>query len=77
MNPLFNMFGGGGNSLPGPFGNFAQFMQQFNQFKSGFQGDPKQTVQQMLNSGQMTQEQYNQCAQIASMIQSMMGKNGQ
>lgn len=65
-NPLFNLFG---NS---PFGNMASFLQQFNQFKQTFQGDPKQQVQQLLKNGQMSQEQFNQVANLATQIQKSM-----
>lgn len=57
------------------FGGFANFMTQFNQFKQSMQNgrmDPKQQVQQMLNSGQMTQEQFNQLREMANQI---TGKN--
>ena len=37
-NPFFNALGGGNT----PVGRFQQMMQQFNQFRSSFQGDPKQ-----------------------------------
>ena len=50
-NPLFNAFGG-----------FANFMKSFGQFKQNVQQNginPQQQVQQLLNSGQMTQEQCN------------------
>lgn len=63
-NPMFNMFGG-----------FANFMAQFNQFRQNIQQngiDPKQQVQQLLNSGQMTQEQFNQFREMANQI---TGKN--
>lgn len=74
MNPLYNLLGGGNNvPLPGPLGNMQNFMNQFNQFRQTFHGDPKQQVQQMLNSGQMTQEQFNQLSQMATQLQRMMG----
>lgn len=38
---------------------------KFRQFKSQFQGDPQQKVQELLNSGQMTQAQFNQLSQMA------------
>lgn len=71
MNPFYNpsmmpntnpmpMMG-----MPGPFGNMMNMMQQFNQFRSAFQGNPQQKVQELLNSGQMTQEQFNQLSQMA------------
>jgi len=74
-NPLFSILGGqgGGLPLPGPLGNMANFMSQFNQFRNSFAGDPKQQVQQMLNNGQMSQQQFNQLSQLATQIQKMMG----
>lgn len=64
-NNFLNMFGGAMN-----------FQQQFNQFAQQFrqsgQIPPQQIVQNMLNSGQMTQEQFNQLRAIANQI---TGKN--
>lgn len=65
-NPLFNMFG---NSQ---FGNMSGLIQQFQQFKQQFQGDPKAQVQQMLNSGQISQAQYNQAVQIANALKQFL-----
>ena len=70
MNPLFNMFGGGQQSQRFPFG----MIQQFNQFRQAFQGDPRQQVQNLLNSGQMTQEQFNNLSNIAQQFQQFIGK---
>lgn len=64
-NPLFNMLGGGMPSMPGPMGNFAQMMQQFNQFRANFQGDPQAEVQKLLQSGKMSQQQLNQLQGMA------------
>lgn len=61
---MFNPFGGGQN----PFGNMMNFMQMFGQFGKGFQGNPQQSIQKLLNSGKMTQEQYNQCSQMANNV---------
>ena len=71
-NPLFNMLGGGMPQLPGPLGNMANFISQLNQFRANYQGNPQQQVQQMLNSGQMSQAQFNQLSQMATQIQNMM-----
>jgi hypothetical protein len=60
MNPLFQQYGNQNNML-----------QQFMQFKQTFNGDPKQTVQQLLSSGKMSQSQFNQLAQQASQLQKM------
>lgn len=65
-NPIFNMFG---NSQ---FGNMTGLVQQFQKFKQSFHGDPKTQIQQMLNSGQISQEQYNKAVQMANAMQSMM-----
>ena len=70
-NPLFNMFG---NSLPNGFGNFMNMISQFDQFKRTFQGDPKQQVQNLLNSGQMSQSQFNQLQAMATQFQNLMSR---
>lgn len=62
-NPLFNQYGNQNNNL----------LQQFNQFKQQFHGDPRQQIQQMLNSGKITQEQYNQAVQKAKALQNLFG----
>ena len=71
-NPFFNRFNRG-NQMPGPFGNARNLMNQFQQFKSQFQGDPREQVQQLLNSGQMTQEQFNQLSSMAQQFQGLFG----
>ena len=50
-----------------PFG----MMQQFQNFVTNFQKmqkDPRTAVQELLNSGKMSQAQYNQLSQMASQI---------
>ena len=51
-------------------------IQQFMQFRQNYNGDPKAQIQQMLNSGQITQSQYNQAVQIAQQIQAMLMPSG-
>ena len=70
MNPLFNMFG----NQQGLFNNMNNVIDQFNQFQSTFQGDPKQKVQELLNSGQMTQNQFNQLSNMAQVFQTLLGR---
>ena len=65
-NPLFNLLGGSGAGLPP---NIQAMLSQFLQFKQGFRGDPREQVQQMLNSGRITQAQYNQAVQMANELQ--------
>lgn len=66
---LFNMFG---QQTPQMNNGFANMMSQFQRFKQSFNGDPKQQVQQLLDSGQMTQQQFNQLSQMATQMQNMM-----
>ena len=66
---LFNLFG---QQTPPMNGGFANMMGQFQRFKQNFQGDPKQQVQQLLDSGQMSQQQFNQLSQMATQFQNMM-----
>lgn len=61
MNPLFNQF-----NQP------SQWIQKFQQFQRTFQGDPRQQVQQLLNSGKVTQQQYNQAVKMAQQFQKML-----
>ena len=68
MNPLFNIL----NSGMQPQNPMMNMMTQLNQFKQTFQGNPKQQVQQLLNSGRMSQEQFNQLSQMATQIPNMM-----
>lgn len=71
-SPLYKQFGN--QSANGMFGNMQNMMQQFNQFRQTFQGDPKQQVQQLLNSGRMSQSQFNQLKQMADQFMKMMPK---
>lgn len=71
-NPLFNALGG--NNLPGPMGQVQQMMQQFQQFRANFQGDPKKEVEKLLQSGQMSQAQLNQLQAMAQQFRSFMGQ---
>ena len=68
-NPLFQALGG---QMPGPMGEFAQIVQQFNQFKANFKGDPKAEVEKMVQSGKLSQAQLNQLQQMAKQFQSLM-----
>lgn len=69
-SPLFNALGGASN-----MGGMLGMIQQFQQFRQNFKGDPRQQVQQMLNSGRISQAQYNQAVQMAQQLQRAL--NGQ
>ena len=63
-NPLFGALGGGNG--------FMQMLQQFQQFKANFHGDPKAEVEKLLQSGRLNQQQLNQLQQMAKQFQSLM-----
>ena len=60
------------NQFHQPNGNPFQLIQQFNEFRQNFTGDPKQMVQQLLQSGRMNQQQYNQLFQLANQFQKLV-----
>ena len=65
-NPLFQALGGNQNAVN-------PIVQQIIGFKNQFQGDPQQKVQELLNSGKMTQEQCNSLMQQAQTILAQIG----
>ena len=62
MNSLFNDFN------PGPVGDLNNFLTRFAKFSADFQGNPEQKARQLMASGQMSQEQFKQYAQIANQL---------
>lgn len=65
-NQLFQMLGAN------QFGNMTGLVHQFQQFKQSFNGDPRQQVQQLLNSGKVTQAQYDKAVQMANALKGML-----
>ena len=61
MNPLFNALGGNQNPM-------AQMIQEIKRMQQTFSGEPRAEVQKLLNSGAMSQAQFNELAQIANQI---------
>ena len=55
--------------------NPMQFMQQLNNLKSRG-GDPNQMIQQMMNSGRVSQAQYDNAVKRAQQIQQMLTPGG-
>lgn len=53
--------------------NQSDMVKRFNEFRNTFKGDPRQQIQQMLNSGRITQAQYNQAVQKANELARMLG----
>lgn len=60
------------NPILSMFGSMQNFNNQFNNFKQNFSqqgfGNPQMLVQNLLNSGQMTQQQFNQYSSMADAI---------
>lgn len=50
-------------------------LMQFMNFRNSFQGNPQQMVQQMLNSGQVSPQQYQNAMQMVQQIQQMFTPN--
>ena len=53
------------------YANMNQMLQQFNLFRQNFRGDPRMQIQQMLNSGRISQQQYDQAVRMAQQFQKM------
>lgn len=66
MNPLFQML----NNQPA--NGALQLLQRFQQFRQNYNGNPQQQIQQMLQNGQITQQQYNSAVQMAQQLQRFM-----
>lgn len=64
MNPLYQ-------SMNNNF-NANKFWDTLQRFKKSFTGDPNQTIQQLLNSGKVSQAQYNQAVQQAQQIEKLL-----
>lgn len=67
-NPLFQQIAGQVPNSP-----MVTMLQRFQQFQQTFKGDPRQQVQNLLNSGKVSQSQYNQAVQMANQLQRMIG----
>ena len=66
-NPLFN---GMGQMNP-----LTNIIQQAQEFKKTFIGNPRDEVQKLLNSGRMTQQEFNFYSQIAQQVVQAMGED--
>lgn len=58
--------------IPGNPQNGGNLLQQFLAFKNSFKGDPKATVEGLLKSGQMSQEQFNKLQSMATNLQNVL-----
>lgn len=60
------------NQFQQPNNNPLQMLQKFNEFRQNFTGDPKQMVQELLQSGRMNQQTYNTLFQLANQFQKLV-----
>ena len=51
-----------------------QMLERFRQFQQSYRGDPRQQIQQLLDSGRVTQQQYDRAVQMAQQFQRMLGR---
>ena len=68
-NSLYNQY-----RQPINDGGISQLMEQAKQMRNTFNGNPQQVVQNLLNSGRMSQDWFNKNFPIAQQIGSRMGK---
>ena len=64
-NALFTALNGNNQQNMNPM---QQLISDAKRMKQTFTGNPKEEVQKLLNSGAMTQDQFNQYAQIANQL---------
>ena len=67
-NPLYDNFG----NQPNPM---ADIIRQARDFKKQFAGNPKQEVERLLQTGRMSQQDFNRLSQIAQQVVQAMGEN--
>ena len=67
-NPLYEQY-----NQPINDNGLSQIIEQAKQMRKTFNGNPQQVVQNLLNSGQMSQSQFNQLSQIANQVIQAMG----
>ena len=63
-NPLYNELGG--------LNQNSDFLARFNRFRSTFKGNPQEQVQQLMNSGRISQQQYDNAVRMAQQFQRML-----
>ena len=67
-NPLYNNFGNKANPM-------VDLIRQAKQFKNQFNGNPRQEVERLLQTGQMSQSDFNRFSQIAQQVVQAMGED--
>lgn len=65
-NNLYNQFGRQNSPME-------QLAQQAREFQKQFKGSPRQEVERLLRTGQMSQSDFNRYSQIAQQVAQFMG----
>ena len=65
-NPLYNAMGNQSNPM-------ADLIRQARNFKNQFNGNPRQEVERLLQTGRMSQQDFNRFSQIAQQVVQAMG----
>lgn len=68
QNSLYNQLNGNASRN----GNMSDFLNQFNNFKRSFKGNPQDAIMSMLKNGEITQEQLNKAYNVASQFKNML-----
>jgi len=63
VNPLFNLLNGAQQN---------GLQQQFDNFRKTVDGNPQAIVENLLNTGQMSKQQYQQLSQMANALRGML-----
>ena len=58
--------------VPNPTSNIGNFITQLNQFRSTLTGNPEAQVKQLLQSGRMSQDKFNELAQTATQLRQLI-----
>lgn len=66
-NPIYDQFGGQQNN-----NGFSAFMNDFRRLQQTVK-NPKQEVERLLQSGAMSQQDFNRFGQMANQVMQMMG----
>ena len=67
-NPLYNNFGNQSNPM-------TDIIRQARDFRKQFTGNPRQEVERLLQTGQLSQADFNRFSQMAQQIVQAMGEN--
>lgn len=74
MNQLFQELSGQQNNQPQQQNNNGNILSRLYQFSQNFKGDPEQQVKQLMQSGKISQDQYQNAVNQANAIYSMLHK---